>query len=82
MTYIEMLLLIQERAEKSLAADTRFIITDKHRYVRDIDGGESPWQQDKEPGAPERRQGRGGEYWVWKREEILPDPPAQFPEGT
>jgi hypothetical protein len=82
MTYLETLLLIESRGEKHLSADTRFIITDKHRYIRGLDTPESAWQEDPEPGAPERRYGRGGEYWVWKREELLPDPPAQFPEGT
>ncbi len=82
MTYIETLTLIQERKEKVLSQDTRFLITDQHRYVREIDTPESAWHEDTEPGKPEKKFGRGGEYWVWKRDELLPDPTVQFPEGT
>ena len=82
MTYLEMTELIIQRGEKVLANDVRSMITDQHRYLRTLDGGESPWQQDMEPGAPERKYGKSGEYFIWKRQEELPDPPVQFPEGT
>ena len=81
MNFLEVLILIQGRGEKILAQDVNPLITDKHRYLRAQETA-SPWKQDLEPGAPEKRWGKGGEYWVWKRKEELPDPPAQFPEGT
>jgi hypothetical protein len=82
MNYLETLLLIQEREEKYLASDTRSIITDKHRYVRGLDAPESAWREDTEPGKPEKRFGRGGEYWVWKRDDAPDDKPMILPEGT
>lgn len=81
MTFVETILLIQQRGEKTLGSDTRFIITDKHRYMRGLDNPESAWKEDTEPGAPERAVGRGGEYYIWKRQE-LDDKPIILPEGT
>jgi hypothetical protein len=69
MTYIETLLLIQERGETVLNQDVRALITNQHRYIREIDQAESCWREDNEPGAPERHFGRGGEYYIWKRTE-------------
>jgi hypothetical protein len=68
MTYIEMLLRIEERQERTLAHNVHSVITDKHRYLR-VDGA---WVEDTEEGAPEKRVGRGGEFYVWVR----PEPPA------
>lgn len=82
MTYMEILMLVQERGEHILGQDTRSLFTDKHRYLRDLDTPETAWREDPEKGAPEKRYGRSGSHYVWKREELLPDPPAQFPEGT
>lgn len=82
MNYLETLLLIESRHETILAQDIHSLVTNQHRYLRGFDTPESAWQEDQEPGAPEKRHGRGGEYWVWKRQELLPDPPAQFPKGT
>lgn len=73
MTWLEMYQLIGERAEKVLSNETRFVITDKHRYIRVPESLVSNWREDTEPGAPERKLGRGGEYYVWRREEELPD---------
>jgi hypothetical protein len=68
MNYCEALLLIQERGEKFLGQDSRCMITDKHRYLRD----NGVWTEDTEPGTPERRFSRGGENWVWNRTEVNP----------
>jgi len=65
MTYLEVLLLIQERQEKILSQDMQALITDQHRYLRDSSTSDSPWQEDPEPGKPEQRFGRGGCYYVW-----------------
>lgn len=70
MTYIETLLLIQQRGEKTLTQDTRAIITDKHRYLRQFDDPENAWKEDTEVGTPERHYGRSGEYYIWKRTEL------------
>lgn len=69
MTFLEVILLIQQRGEKTLTHESRFLITETRRYIRDFDGGESPWREDLEPGKPEKMYGRGGEYYVWKRDE-------------
>jgi hypothetical protein len=82
MTYVEVLSLITERGETILAQDVRTLITDQHRYLRALDAPEAAWQEDTEPGSPKQVYGKGGSVWVWKREELLPDPPTQFPEGT
>ena len=70
MTYVEVLLLIQSRGETTLTQETRFLITDQHRYLRLLDDSENTWHQDMEAGAPERHYGRGGETWGWKKTEI------------
>jgi hypothetical protein len=71
MTYIEMLLLIEEKQEHTLAHNVSSLITEKRRYLRADD---ATWAEDAEPGAPERRVGRGGEYFVWVRPELpLPE---------
>lgn len=66
MNYLQLLLLIEQNKEKHLASDSRSIITDKHRYIKEVSSGS--WYEDKEPGMPERRHGRGGEYYVWLRD--------------
>jgi hypothetical protein len=65
MTYIELLMLIQERKETSLSQDVRCIITDKHRYIKEVG-----WTEDTEPGAPEKHYDRSGLRWIWKKTEI------------
>jgi hypothetical protein len=72
MTYIEVLLLTQERGERILAQGLRDVITDAHRYLRGLDEPADAWKEDTEPGAPEKRWGKSGEYFVWKREELPP----------
>jgi hypothetical protein len=70
MTFIETLLIIQQRDEKILTQEVSSIITDQHRYFREPgENDEGPWQQDLLPGAPERHYGRSGEFWTWKRDE-------------
>lgn len=64
MTYLDVLMLAQERGEHFLNQDSDSLITNKHRYFRQEDNGE--WMEDKEPGAPEARWGRGGQYYAWK----------------
>lgn len=71
MTYIELLLFVQERGEKILGQDIRSLITDKHRYIRDLE--QESWFEDKEPGSPEKHTTRSGEIWVWKRQELPPE---------
>ena len=61
MTYLELLGLIEERKETTLAQDIRSIITDKHRYIRDIN-----WQEDTEEGYPDKRYDRSGVKYVWQ----------------
>jgi len=81
MTYLETLLLIDSRQEKVLAQESRFLITNAHRYIRQLDTAEDAWIEDTEPGAPEKKFGKGGEFWAWRRQE-LDDKPLQLPEGT
>lgn len=82
MNYVDVLLLIESRGEKTLAQDTRAVITNVHRYTRGLDTDEGAWMEDMEPGAPEKKMGRGGAYYVWKREEAADDKPLVLPEGT
>lgn len=82
MTFLELLLLIEERGEKVLGAELNAMFTQQHRYLRELDTSDSSWKEDTEPGRPEKRWGRGGEYYIWKRDEAPDDKPAQFPEGT
>jgi hypothetical protein len=70
MTYLETLLLIENRGEITLGQDVRFIITNKHRYIRQIDTPENTWLEDTEPGKPEQHYGKEGMYYVWKRDEL------------
>jgi hypothetical protein len=72
MTYLEVLLLTQERGEHILAQGLRDVITDAHRYLRQLDDAESAWKEDTEPGAPEKKWGKSGPYYIWKREELPP----------
>jgi hypothetical protein len=81
MTYIEMLLMVEQSGEATLAQDVRFLITEKHRYIRQLDAPEGCWMQDTEPGAPEKRYTRSGLEWIWKREE-LPETPLPLAENT
>lgn len=69
MTYVEVLLLIQKREETVLTQETQYIISNKHRYLRSVDVLD--WQEDAEPGVPELHFGRGGSYYIWKRDETL-----------
>jgi hypothetical protein len=73
MTYLDILLLIEERKERALAQEPRFIITDKHRYIRQLDDPESAWQQDMEPGAPKEMYGKSGKYFIWEKTELPPE---------
>ena len=82
MTYLETLLLIDSRKEITLTQETRFIITNIHRYVRQLDTAEDAWMEDAQPGAPEKKFGRGGMYWAWKRQELPDDKPLVLPEGV
>jgi hypothetical protein len=61
MTYLEIILLIQERKETVLTEEVSSVITNSHHYIRQ--SGE--WVEDMEPGAPEKHFGRSGEYYVW-----------------
>jgi hypothetical protein len=71
LTYIEMLLLIEEKKERTLAHNVNSLITEKRRYLRADDAS---WAEDAIAGAPERRVGRGGEFYVWVRaEEPMPE---------
>ena len=81
MTYIEMLLMVEQSGEATLAQDVRFLITEKHRYIRQLDTPEDAWTQDTEPGAPVEKYTRSGLEWIWKRQE-LPETPLPLPEGT
>jgi hypothetical protein len=69
MTYMDVLLLIQERQEKVLAQDSTSLTTTTRHYLR-VNG---EWQEDPTPGAPAQRYGRSGTYWVWETLS-LPDP--------
>ena len=71
MTYLELILLIQERQEKVLTDETYSLVTDKRHYIRQIDVPENEWKEDPEPGAPEKHFGRSGEFYIWKRSEEL-----------
>lgn len=82
MRYVDILLLIEQRGETTLAQEARAIITDAHRYLRELDAAEDAWIEDTEPGKPEQRYGRGGSYYAWKREEASDDVPIQLPDGT
>jgi hypothetical protein len=72
MTFLEVLLLTQTNGETILNQDTRFIITNKHRYLRGLNEPEDAWKEDVEPGAPEQTWGRGGSFYIWKRQELPP----------
>ena len=65
MTYLDTLLLIEERAENILAQDSRTLITNTRRYLR-TDGN---WAEDLLPGTVEKRYTKGGEQYYWKRTE-------------
>ena len=65
MNYMQTLTLIEESGETILAQDIRSLITNKHRYISQA----GVWNQDKEPGSPEKKQTRGGIVWIWKRTE-------------
>lgn len=67
MTYIEMLLLVQQSGDKILEQGINTLFTQHHRYIRQLDATE--WQEDMEPGLPEMHHGRGGAYHIWKRDE-------------
>lgn len=81
MTYLETILLIEERNERTLNQDVRFIITDKHRYIRRLDDGECTWHEDQEPGTPKEMYGKSGKYYIWVKKE-LDDKAIVIPEGT
>lgn len=65
MTYIEMILLLEGRGEKTLSQDISSLITNKHRFLRSQEG----WSEDMVPGFPESRQAKGGTVWIWKNKE-------------
>lgn len=72
MTYVEILLFIQGQGDNVLAQGINDIITKHRRYLR-VPGEVSSWKEDTEPGAPEEKFGRGGKYYIWKREELPPE---------
>jgi hypothetical protein len=64
MNFLETIMLIEERKEKTLAYAHEYLITDKHRYLH---LGANDWQEDTYPGGPKEVYTRGGKTFVWER---------------